>query len=142
MASEVVHNKAKVLISAPKAVGIAEPRKWYEWFEKSDTPAERRLLCVFHSPFQISRGEVADDSALFLVRWKLDLIIVAYSVVIYYVKNLDQCAMPSFLVEACLAPADIFLFAQSAPCSQHQQLVCQICFPRPSVLPHPIVIPV
>jgi hypothetical protein len=64
MAPEIVHEKAKVLTTAPKTVGIDEPRKWYEWFEKSDTPAERRLLCVFQLPFQMSRRVVAENSAI------------------------------------------------------------------------------
>lgn len=61
-----ISSKVHVLKDAPKAVGIAKPRPWYQWFEDSDTPEERRLI------------------------WKLDLIIVGYAVIIYYVKNLDQ----------------------------------------------------
>ncbi|KAI5478337.1 hypothetical protein MNV49_005188 [Pseudohyphozyma bogoriensis] len=50
----------------PKPPGVEKPRPWYQWFEDSDTPEERRLL------------------------WKLDFLLVGYTVVMYYVKNLDQ----------------------------------------------------
>jgi hypothetical protein len=41
-------------------------RKWYHWFSPEDTPEERRLIL------------------------KLDLLIIPYAFVIYWVKYIDQ----------------------------------------------------
>lgn len=41
-------------------------RRWYHWFHPDDTPEERRLIV------------------------KLDLLIVIYAFVVYWVKYLDQ----------------------------------------------------
>lgn len=40
--------------------------KWYKWFDENDTPAERKLM------------------------WKIDLLLTLYSMLAYWVKNLDQ----------------------------------------------------
>lgn len=44
----------------------APQRRWYQWFHPDDTPAERKLIC------------------------KLDLLIVTYAFVVYWIKYLDQ----------------------------------------------------
>ncbi|ORY88672.1 major facilitator superfamily domain-containing protein [Leucosporidium creatinivorum] len=54
------------LLKSPQQLIDEEERRWYQWFSKTDTPAERRLIV------------------------KLDLLIVLFSVACYWVKYLDQ----------------------------------------------------
>lgn len=42
------------------------PRKWYQWYSSDDTPEERKLVL------------------------KLDLLIVPYAFVLYFIKYIDQ----------------------------------------------------
>ncbi|KZF18926.1 MFS general substrate transporter [Xylona heveae TC161] len=44
----------------------ARPRKWYHWYAETDTPEERKLI------------------------FKLDMLIVPYAILVYWVKYMDQ----------------------------------------------------
>ena len=53
-------------------------RKWYHWYAPEDTPEERRLIL------------------------KLDLLIVPYAFVLYWVKYMDQTNISKTLPNACI----------------------------------------
>jgi len=51
-------------------------REWYQWYHPEDTPEERKLIL------------------------KLDLLIVPYAFIVYWVKYMDQANISSFLLPA------------------------------------------
>jgi MFS transporter, ACS family, DAL5 transporter family protein len=52
-------------------------RAWYHWYAEDDSPAERKLIV------------------------KLDLLIVPYAVIAYWIKYIDQSNLSMFNLQTC-----------------------------------------
>lgn len=61
-----LHLKSYILSTAAMGTATTPTKRWYHWYSPDDTPEERKLVL------------------------KLDLLIVPYAFVVYWVKYIDQ----------------------------------------------------